>query len=277
MRHGGWVNDATFSPDGRQILTTSDDGTARVWSVATGEPLTGPLRLGGGVWNPAFSRDGKQVLAGNGLFAQVWDVASGLPLTPLLRSSAPGLQVAFSSDDKRVLSVAADRSLESFDLTPLDWPLEDFAAAARLLSSRELDATDALVPLEQALEPGARRGAHGLPTAGATPKPAVATDDTAGTGPTRARALLRRDWERLRSRLALAAESASTNRQFNWHAAQATAAEGGQQWFAAAFHVGRLSATHPDDEILRQRLTRARAQSGGELAVRCAWWMASSS
>jgi hypothetical protein len=33
MRLGGKVNAASFSPDGRRIVTASDDGTARVWDV----------------------------------------------------------------------------------------------------------------------------------------------------------------------------------------------------------------------------------------------------
>ncbi len=31
--HGGWVRNVTFSPDGKYILTASDDNTARLWLV----------------------------------------------------------------------------------------------------------------------------------------------------------------------------------------------------------------------------------------------------
>lgn len=200
LRHGGWVNDLAFSPDGRRILTTSDDGTARLWDVTTGQPVTAPLHLGGGVWAPCFSRDNRVVLAGNGLFAQVWEADTGLPLTPLLKSQTPVIQIAFSPDEHQVLGVTADRRLVSFDLKPMDWPLADFAAAARLLSCRELDATGALVPLAQALE-GTRTA---LSTGSSDPVPLKTADKVDGApvdGPTLARACLRRDWERLRSRL----------------------------------------------------------------------------
>lgn len=34
--HSGKVNTASFSPDGRKIVTASDDGTARIWDAETG-------------------------------------------------------------------------------------------------------------------------------------------------------------------------------------------------------------------------------------------------
>jgi WD40 repeat protein len=34
-RHAGAVNSATFSPDGKWIVTSGSDHTARVWDAAT--------------------------------------------------------------------------------------------------------------------------------------------------------------------------------------------------------------------------------------------------
>ena len=42
MRSG--VNSAAFSPDGRFVVTASEDGTARVWEAATGKAIGEPLR-----------------------------------------------------------------------------------------------------------------------------------------------------------------------------------------------------------------------------------------
>ena len=35
--HSGDVNSVAYSPDGRQLLSGSFDGTVRVWDVATGQ------------------------------------------------------------------------------------------------------------------------------------------------------------------------------------------------------------------------------------------------
>ena len=60
--HSKRVTSATFSPDGRQVLTASRDGTARVWDAATGR-ATGILnRHTGAVVDAIFSPDGTQIL-----------------------------------------------------------------------------------------------------------------------------------------------------------------------------------------------------------------------
>ena len=52
-KHTGGINAASYSPDGSQILTGSEDNTARVWDAKTGTELfalsghsaTQPVRL----------------------------------------------------------------------------------------------------------------------------------------------------------------------------------------------------------------------------------------
>jgi WD40 repeat protein len=55
------VDTAAFSPDGRLIVTASQH-TARVWDVATGQPVSGPLLHRGTIDEVAFSHDGSRVV-----------------------------------------------------------------------------------------------------------------------------------------------------------------------------------------------------------------------
>ncbi len=56
------VNAVAFSPDGRRLLTTGDDGAARLWDVATGQQVW-QLVSTGQVWGPSFDRTGRVVAA----------------------------------------------------------------------------------------------------------------------------------------------------------------------------------------------------------------------
>src|SRR5262249_56795631 len=75
LRRGDLVTHAVFSPDGRRVVTTSVDGTGRVWDAVTGEPVTPPLphgRTDGERWSGPYGRsdiprttftsDGQQVI-----------------------------------------------------------------------------------------------------------------------------------------------------------------------------------------------------------------------
>jgi len=35
-QHTGWVNSVDFSPDGKHVVSGSDDTLAKIWDVATG-------------------------------------------------------------------------------------------------------------------------------------------------------------------------------------------------------------------------------------------------
>jgi WD40 repeat protein/tetratricopeptide (TPR) repeat protein/tRNA A-37 threonylcarbamoyl transferase component Bud32 len=81
------VHLATFSPDGRQVLTVGYDrdrrsSEARVWDSATGQPISPPLRHAREIRQALFSPDGKQVITlGDDAIARAWGL-SGAPASP---------------------------------------------------------------------------------------------------------------------------------------------------------------------------------------------------
>ena len=55
----------SFSPDGRYILSTSQNGTAQIWDIKTGQEVSRMIHPDK-VWSAAFSTDGKFVVSGSG-------------------------------------------------------------------------------------------------------------------------------------------------------------------------------------------------------------------
>jgi tetratricopeptide (TPR) repeat protein len=75
LKHKHVVQHATFSPDGRSIVTASQDGTARVWDAATGQPVSPLLKHNQSVWYVAFSPDGRRVVTASwDRTARVWNL-----------------------------------------------------------------------------------------------------------------------------------------------------------------------------------------------------------
>jgi WD40 repeat protein len=129
--HAATVWALAFSPDGRQLLTSSHDGTARLWDTQTRQHLRAfvlPGRFNQGHFGAeafaqlpftqaGFSSDGKRIITAwpNGP-VQVWDVATGnsqkLGQDPLQGSVA----VACSPRDNLVATVSPDGRIQLWDV-----------------------------------------------------------------------------------------------------------------------------------------------------------------
>ena len=112
--HTDCVWSVAFSPDGRYIVSGSEDNTIRVWGaqmgVQVGKTLKGHTGL---VLSVAFSPDGRYIVSGSSdETLQIWDVQTGAQVgKPLQGHTDIVRSVAFSSNGRQIVSSSYDNTI----------------------------------------------------------------------------------------------------------------------------------------------------------------------
>jgi WD40 repeat protein/serine/threonine protein kinase len=106
--HGGPLNQAAFSPDGRWVLAAGRDGFARIWDLESDGPVGAAMPHAGPVLGAEFSRDGRYVVSAcEDRTARVWESGSGKALSPPLVHRLPLQAALFSHDGRQVITASS--------------------------------------------------------------------------------------------------------------------------------------------------------------------------
>ena len=113
--HTGDVNYARFSPDGKRIVTASNDQTVKIWDAATGSLLV-DLKLRS-LNFAKLSPDGKKIVTVPfDDTAKIWDAETGKLLTNLIMGHGIGIEdAAFSPDGKKVVISTQKGNIKIWD------------------------------------------------------------------------------------------------------------------------------------------------------------------
>lgn len=118
--HSKWVWSAVFSPDGRTVLSGSDDGKSKLWDVATGKEIrTYSPDFSHTVICVAFSPDGRMMLTGGSDgTTTLWDIDSAKVIHTFQTHNPYGISissVAFSPDGRLILAGGGFGRLDLWD------------------------------------------------------------------------------------------------------------------------------------------------------------------
>ena len=113
--HEDWVMSVAFSSDGQRIVSSSRDGTLRLWNAQTGASIGQPFAAGDrdGVYSVALSPNGQRIVSGsNDGTLRLWNAPTGAPIgQPLAGDGNVIGLVAFSPDGQRIVSGSNDNTL----------------------------------------------------------------------------------------------------------------------------------------------------------------------
>lgn len=116
--HSDWTWKVEFSPDGRFLVSCSEDQSVRVWEPNTGTCLHIIREHESWVRSVAFSPTGSSFATASGdLTVRIWETGTGKCLRILRGHSQPPCSVAFSPDGNLFATGSYDLTIRLWDTT----------------------------------------------------------------------------------------------------------------------------------------------------------------
>lgn len=147
----GVVASASFSPDGKWLVTGSWDNSAKIWNTQTGQAEKKLERKHNGYVNTVrYSPDGKLILTSSeDGTSKIWNAASGEIVLTLDQHGSHVKSAVFSPDGSQIVTASDDKTLVMWDsksgkklstFKGHEWPIREVAYShdgKRLISGSE--------------------------------------------------------------------------------------------------------------------------------------------
>ena len=111
--HSYDVYSATYSPDGRKIVSASEDTTIKIWNANTGSCLQTLKGHTSWVNSASYSPDGTKIVsASNDRTIKIWDANTGSCLQTLTGHTAYVNSASYSPDGAKIVSASRDNTIK---------------------------------------------------------------------------------------------------------------------------------------------------------------------
>lgn len=108
---------ASFSPDGRYLVTDGEGNQGFIWDLQSGEFIRHLIGHAGPIHAIAVSPDSKTILTGSwDNTAKLWDLESGVEKCRLVGHTKKIISVAFSNDSRRVITGSEDNTAKVWNI-----------------------------------------------------------------------------------------------------------------------------------------------------------------
>lgn len=113
LKHNDIVNSVKFSPNGQNVVTASEDTTAKIWNLKG--DLVSNLTHQAGINYAEFSPDGQNVVTSSwDNTAKIWNLKGDLIST--LRPEEQIKSAKFSPDGQKVMTISSDKTVKIWNI-----------------------------------------------------------------------------------------------------------------------------------------------------------------